>query len=269
MTGLARVIYTISRDDYNDIIEPVSIIDDVETSLLHSSSAPRSKVTEYTLNCYVEDELGQYESYNTVLNVVNTEEGLLYVDEYWSGTHYMTGKVTVPYGLTLTILDSTEILCYGASSGNDPAELVIENTAQLVHEGTAEYRLNEYLGVLWDGIFLEGEANIENITISGARRGLVVTEDASLSTINGCLFDGNNIGLHVLKENIDINNNDFYNNKYYGIKEDNSSDPVVRYNTFSGNGFCYYDTEQTVIDDMQTLQFLNFWRNWGNEKIDN
>jgi hypothetical protein len=253
--GISTIRYTLSRDEYENVIFPVIPEEIVETTLLHSD--PRLAVTEYTLDCFVEDSLGQSETYTTFVRVNNTQEGTLYVDEVWSGIHNITGPVIVPSGINLTIAPDTEIFCKGGVPGTDlePAEIIIENGAFLVHEGNAGYKLLEGSAVSWNGILLKGTGNFEGIEIAGARRGLTVTSSAVLDEINNCLFINNITGLHLLKSGIFVRGSEFTGNKYYGVKEDNNASPTMLNSVFSGNGIHYYDSELTVID-MDTLNGL-------------
>ena len=170
------------------------------------------------------------------------------MNEYWNGTHNLTGEVIVPEDLTLTVAGGTEILCRGSADTEvPPGGLVVEPGGSLVHQSPAEYKRSDGWSGYWNGITLIGAGNFNGITVSDAIRGLVISPDSSPGDIDGCNFSGNRTGLHIFKDGTVVNDCVFKDNLYYGIKEDGGASPVVAGCDFSGNGHDYYDTDLTVI----------------------
>ncbi len=222
---------------------------DYTIELGHPDSTPLAQHSVYTLAVTATDGFGQTSTNEVTLNIYNTSEGLLYTNEYWSDGHWLTGLVTIPEGLGLTVADGASIKM-NLTDEDDAPGLLVEEGATLSHEGSATYEWGSEQSSYWQGIFMKGEGDLNGITISGASRGIILDSESviSLQNIN---FDGNLIGLHLLGYSPEIQDCTFTNNVYYGVKEEGDCTPSLSGNTFSENGYDYYDSEETVMDGDQ------------------
>ncbi|MDC7222906.1 MAG: hypothetical protein PQJ60_04145, partial [Spirochaetales bacterium] len=250
--GIDEVSLTIS--DYED-----NTVDQVDLAsgtiytieLGHPDSTPYAQESTYTLTVVSTDSYGQSSESEVTLTIYNTTAGLLYTDEYWSGEHWLTALVTVPEDLTLTVAEESSILM-SLTDEDDPPGLFIEGT--LTHEGSAVYEWDGDQSGYWQGIYIQGEATLDDITVREAERGIVLDSDL-VTDLEGISFEENLIGLHLLGLSPEIRDCSFEDNVHYGIKEDGECEPQFRDNTFSGNGYDYYDSELTVLDgdDLTTM----------------
>ncbi|MCG8479011.1 MAG: hypothetical protein MI724_07950, partial [Spirochaetales bacterium] len=122
--------------------------------------------THYDASVRVVDEYGAWSDAAPVaITVSNSGAGRMYVDEYWSGEHLLTGEVFVPAGLTLTIVDGARIVALEAGRIRVAGELVVDDT------GAGVTTLSAAGEKRWGGIVVEGAgtAGIDGATISGAR----------------------------------------------------------------------------------------------------
>jgi parallel beta-helix repeat protein len=149
----------------------------------------------------------------------------------------------VPNGITLTILPGTEIIVDTGCSIDVKGNLNIQNSSVVV-----TFRSSSGLPNSWKGIYLEGQATLNGVTIQDAERGLTVVSGAT-ATLTNCIFQNNLVGLHVYGTTPTVSKCSFLNNTIYGIKEDENGRPVLTECIFSGNGINYYseiDTELTI-----------------------
>ncbi len=203
------------------------------------------------------------------IKVLNTFNGTLYMDEYWSGDHENSGSVIVPDktvlapdGVTLHIADNSNITFYG-----DP-DSIFENGLDIM--GTlncgdgASFTIHpDVTRGMWRGIFVEGSANIGESEISKAVRALTVTKD-SVINLNKTSIRSNNIGIHSIGLSLYLNELSFYNNFEYAIKEDSGAEPVVTRCWFENNLYDYYNTALTAIDFNKLNELGNNNNNRGN-----
>lgn len=206
-----------------------------------------SQESRYTLTIRAEDSLGAVLVTESEAVVLNTQEGPLYVDEYWMGEHIVTNSVSVPSGVTLTLADGGTVrVATGAINGYNQ-RITVEEGASLIHEGAAHYYSRDLYGV-WDGLFIMGDADLSHITVEGARRGVTVSSSGDFS-VNHSHFINNTIGLHILKSGvITVSDSEFTGSTHYGIKEDGEGTLTVNDSLFRENGFDYYDTLKTVLN---------------------
>ena len=200
-----------------------------------------SSESKYTLMTSATDIYGLTGSSSSTVIVQNTSSGDLYTDEVWQGEHRITGPVRVLSGTTLTVKDGTNIFAV-MGSGKVP-RLIIEEGAKLIHEGGANYGIESlYRNDYWDGIEIAGDANLKNIRVSRARRGITLLNN-SIKDIDNVGFYGNLIGLHLVGTSPKIKECLFTSNRHYGVKEDFDSRPVLEGNTFQNNFYDYYQNQ--------------------------
>lgn len=204
-----------------------------------------SKVGQYTLTLTVTDNDGGMSTATTTVRVGNTTRGSLFIDETWSGTHHLDGDITVPVGVTLTILPGTVVIANDAASTE---ALALNIKGSLIIQGATE-------GVIfrsangadrWLGILVEGTATLDRIIVQDALRGLTTVHGATV-TVTNCTFQNNQVGLHAYDATPEVRNSSFINNSLYGIKEDEGGRPVVVGCRFSGNSINYYHEVLTEI----------------------
>ena len=207
----------------------------------------------YPLTLTVTDNDGGVSQASTTVYVQNTSQGNLYANETWSGTWNLYGAVTVPAGITLTVSPGTQIIVNPdpvtgtAGSLDIQGTLTIQGAGQVVAFSSATGQAGD-----WKGIYVEGQATLDQVLIRDAERGLAVVNGAT-ATITNCTFQNNQAGLHVFGTQPTVTNCSFINNTIFGIKEDNGGRPIVTGSLFSGNVIDYYNENMTKI----TIDQLN------------
>lgn len=202
----------------------------------------------YRLVIDATDIYGMTGSGETEVVVRNTSAGILQADEHWSGTHRLTGPVIVPDGITLTISDGISILAVVDETTSETPALIIESGASIVHQGNAEYRLeNQASDKLWDGLEIHSNTDLNNISVSGATRGIALVGSMSPSIAELTLSD-NLIGLHLFEASPYVSDCTFEDNIHYGVKEDQNALPVMVDNVFIDNGYDYYHEGGILLD---------------------
>lgn len=231
--------------DGETVLVDESTLTALEVALTHKNV--RNSETEYNLTVDATDKLGASTLVELPLKVVNTSEGRLFTDEYWSGDHIVTGSITVPDTLKLTLLDGAIVKVEtDAINGYDQTITIAEN-AELDHEGTAKYYSDDPYGN-WGGLVINGKADLSSITVENAERGVTINSITDF-VIDNSVFANNVTGIHLVKSGtVSIDNSEFRGNRFYGIKEEKGVDPVVTNSLFTDNGYDYYDTDMTVID---------------------
>ncbi len=211
-----------------------------------------TKLGEYIVTLTVTDNDGGVTTAVTKVIVQNTTKGTLWQNESWSGIHHIYGDITIPAGVTLTIEPGTEIIVSEGSSLIVKGALNMQGGKLSAANGTTDG---------WNGIYIEGTADISGVTVEGSVRGITIIESAQV-TIEGCIFRGNKVGLHVYGCKPTVNNCSFLDNTIYGIKEDEGGRPLVIDCRFTGNGMNYYHETLTDIS-MEELNGIN--GNRGNQ----
>ena len=210
---------------------------------------------DYHVTLKVQDNDGKWSDPATCkVTVTNTFAGELKLDEDWEGEILISGNVVVPRGITLRIKAGTGI----DFTGNYQIQVL----GRMVTEGTATNPIVIGGNTPWNGIRLEKPDSASAFyftTIRGAAVGLILYE--AEAQLDGCTFDTNNIGLHILHCNPVLRNCSFQGNGVYGVKEDDGATPTVTDCGFTGNGIDYYE-EQLGIISIPTLNSLG--ENKGN-----
>jgi len=208
---------------------------------------------DYDFKLKAEDSLGAWSQEAFSVDFINTSQGHLIENERWKETHYLTGPLTIPDGITLTLADETQVLaCSGSYYGSDQ-EIIIEANGALVLEGEALFSTDgKSPGALWKGIHFESPEVIpinrpvprilEDLQVMNAVRGITVEPGLSLQ-FNNLLFQDNIIGLHLLSPWVEVNQCSFSGNLHYGIKEEEGNSPIQTENTFLNNGYDTYDIQ--------------------------
>lgn len=189
-----------------------------------------------------DDQGNQYYGYAKI-RIINTPKGRLYTDETWSGTQTIDGEVIVPTGINLTIQPGTQLTVNPSADPDHPSALIIEGNLNI--NGTESQKVSfSGNGTLWEGILIEGTANIQWLAVSDAERGVAGNQTANV-VLTHCTFDGNLAGVHAHGGSPTITNCIFNNNSYYGIKKDAQASPVVTGCQYNNNGMDYYDETDT------------------------
>ncbi len=209
-------------------------------------------ITEYILTLKVTDKDGGVAEATTTVKVRNTVSGMLYMDEIWTGEHWLYGDVIVPEEFTLTIKPGTEVILDRVISDTSYGHRLVIKGNLLIEgdsSGVSFRSVNEE-GIGWEGIYLEGQARIDGLSLSQAMRGITVTETGIL-TVTNSVFSNNLLGIHCYSPGVVILNTRFNNNTWYGLKEDAGGRPEVRNCTFSANKINYYYVEKTDLSEAE------------------
>ena len=178
---------------------------------------------------------------NAPLSHSATTSGTLLTNETWSGTVTLTGDVTVPSHLTLTIEPGTEVVFPVKSddqAGGEDAELtelIINGSLSAVGSSGNEIQFRS--GTLlvpekgdWGGIRATWglgakTLNMQHCIISHAATGIrwIVQGGVQTATISNCTVEHtSSIGIYVFGQNgadltITLNNNNVLDNDTHGI----------------------------------------------------
>jgi hypothetical protein len=241
--------------DFGDGSEKSSLAN--PTHVYHQNSATDAS-GGYIVTLTVKDNWGGLTTKTAQVTVVDTVSGSLYESETWHGTRLMTGLVSVPTGVTLTIAGDGQIQFGDASQG-----LVVNGN--LVIQDGAKLRLQPGVPAkTWGSVVVAGTAIVKAADISGADRGLAVAANGT-ATLTGTMFHNNNTGLHVMgPSTVSVSGVQFLNNAIYGIKEDSGGRPKVTNSTFQGNLRAYYQWDGGVLT-IPELNQLAGASNGGNQ----
>ena len=230
-----------------------------QTSTEANPSCTYKEVQLYKVTLKVKDNEDKCSELSTQnITVTNTGSGSLLMDEEWDGSIVITGDVTVPQGVILTIKAGTVVTFTGNYQIKVLGKLVINGTRSMpVTIGAT--------ATLWNGIRVEqaeSGSQIQYAIIQGASVGLVLSQ--SEVQVANSTFKNNRIGLHVLNCSPAVQNSTFQDNLIYGIKEDDNAGPVVTGCGFSNNQVADYYEDKLGIIGMETLNQLG--SNKGNIK---
>lgn len=225
----------------------------------------------YTTSVKITDNDAGETIVTTKVKVQNTQQGVLYRDEIWSDEHTIKGDVIVPEGRILTILPGTQVLIDGIPgvSGYNhqlliQGRLVVGNTDGSSDEMVNFLMAEDGMGD-WQGIRVEGRADLADLVIEDAGRAITAIKDAEVKLIDSIIMN-NVIGVHVLATRPTIENTLFKDNRRYGIKEDQEGRPIVINCTFDANWIDYYHQKlsRITMDELNNLE-----GNSGNHREDN
>ena len=191
-----------------------------------------TQVSEYRGKLIVTDCYGKESSADAVITVENTRSGALLVDEYWTGDHLITGTVTVPEGITLTLKDA-EITAGGYMDGNT-LESGIEVHGSMDVEGEVKIT-GERQTIKWKGIKVKGELEGETLEIEKAERGITELEGGKVK-IKVLKLDDCVTGLHLFGGMFETENMTITNSSQYGIKEEAEGQYKYGNPILEGNG---------------------------------
>lgn len=241
--GIKHYKYTVL--DGAAVVSETTSVSSYELVLGHKNIS--SSETLYTLKVEAYDMLNNVSDITVPIKVVNTSEGTLYTDEVWSGNHKVIGTVVIPAGRKLTIETGSVIKVDTNSVNGYDQSIIVEENGTLIHNGAAKYFSDDPYGK-WDGLKIYGTANLSNIHVENANRGITI-DSSLIYEIKGATLIKNTIGIHLVKAgSVTIEDSIFKLNSNYGIKEEKGVDPVVIRSRFTGNGYDYYDSILTVID---------------------
>jgi parallel beta-helix repeat protein len=218
---------------------------------VHSYAAPLTTQAKPTQHPQLGDN---FQGYLSIYNAPYTLSGTLQRYETWSGSVTLTGNVTVPSGITLTITPGT-IVTVGSGK-----KLSIYGGGSLIVNG-ATFQGNGSQGY-WNSIsfYANSSGSIQNSTIKDAQAGIYATTKANVTisgntitnnslygmsitqnsnvTISNCTISNNGTGISVSSSSATITGNDILNNTNYGINANNISNSFYWHdNTLQGNGY--------------------------------
>ncbi len=166
----------------------------------------------------------------------DTLSGTLKDDETWSGDIQLVGDVTVPYGITLTLLPGTTVRLPArvdgthGGSNNSKTELIVHGA--LLAEGSSIQPIvftsdggEDSAPGDWQGIYSTGSLILRHITVEYAQTGItaIMEQDADGMTLrNGVVRSSAEDGIYIFCQNsaivsADIEENTISQNGRYGI----------------------------------------------------
>jgi parallel beta-helix repeat protein len=210
------------------------------------------------------DNTGHYhEGYTDIKisGVPDNSSGTLTSDGYWCGDVTITGNITVPSGITLTIYPGANI------NFNNSSSLIVNGTLNasgvsfskitfdfINKDKTAQNGIKIYSGATanishaiiknaWNGIYANAvNPNISNCEIKYCDRGIYLyntnSVSGSSSIINNKIFS-NPYGIYLYKSSPQIRDNEIYTNGFEGILAHTNSSPYLGYYGVSANNVIY------------------------------
>ncbi|NIA30498.1 MAG: T9SS type A sorting domain-containing protein [Actinobacteria bacterium] len=163
---------------------------------------------------------------------VNTSSGTLPHDETWCGTHTLTGDVTVPSGIILTIEPGTQI--YIPSGKKLIIEGILKAQGTYSEPITFQASSGSWFGIKFENSSDDNECIIEYSTIKDASYG-VYCSNAS-PDIKNCTIENNLYGIYsyYADGNQLLKDNEIMQNSYYGILLSHSDPDIDSNNIHDG-----------------------------------
>jgi hypothetical protein len=216
--------------------------DGAEKSVCFVQSSEKAQTSDYTGKLTVTDRYGKSSSSDIKIRVVNTQSGMLLVNEYWTDTHQLTGTVVVPADLQLT-LDGCTVTVGGIM--NDAKKIyaggiTVEKGGTLLAAGSAPSVLqSDDSSVKWYGLKIAGTFDGSAVQVSNAERGISMLP-GSLVHLEKMNISGCTTGIHMLGGTLKIQDAEITHNKEYGIKCEDTSVPDIKNPVLENNGENYY-----------------------------
>ncbi len=185
----------------------------------------------FTIQCEVHDLSNDtYKIFNQYVSSITTS-GSLISNEIWSGTVNLTGAVTVPNGLTLTLQPGTIVKFPSGAS-------LIAN-GKLIANGASFLPINGSTPGSWGSITLNG-AGASGSSLNGVTMqygyAVVCNPEAANITINNCTIQNNQYGILCYSSSPIISNNQILYNTYAGIQNTMNANPHIENNTITNIG---------------------------------
>jgi hypothetical protein len=221
-----------------------------QVRLYHSNIL--NQETVYNLTLKVTDSDGASTTQPMQAKVVRTQFGALYTSEYWSGTHRVTGELTVPAFNDKgepVLLELAAGMTIIVETGDDSG---LHIAGELITGAGVTFRkdVEDYMGY-WKGIFITGTADLSYCNIQDAVRGVIVGP-ASDVILTGTSFIGNRVGVHVFKDGQLMTGCNFMDSDIWGVKEEGVHARVMG-GMFEGNLMDYYGYDNPRM----TMEQLN------------
>jgi len=216
--------------------------DGTEKSVRYMQSSEKAQTSNYTGKLTVTDRYGKSSSADIKIRVVNTQQGTLLVNEYWTDTQQLTGTVLVPGNIQLTLDDCT-VTAGGIMNENKKrydGGITVEKGGTLFIAGTAASILqSDDSSIKWYGLKIAGTVNGSAIQISNAERGISMLPESRIQLEKVCISDCT-AGIHILGGTLKIQDAEITHNKEYGIKCETDSVPAIQNLVLKNNGKEYY-----------------------------
>jgi hypothetical protein len=216
--------------------------DGTEKSIRYMQYSEKAQTSNYTGKLTVTDRYGKSSSADIKIRVVNTQQGTLLVNEYWTDAQQLTGMVIVPENIQLT-LDGCTVTAGGIMNENKKrydGGITVEKGGTLFAAGTAASILqSDDSSIKWYGLKIAGTVNGSAIQISNAERGISMLPESLVQLEKVCISDCT-AGIHILGGTLKIQDAEITHNKEYGIKCETDSVPAIQNLILKNNGKEYY-----------------------------
>ena len=214
-----------------------------------------TKLDQYSITLTCIDNDGGKSSASILIDITNTREGKLAMDETWSEEMNIIDTVIVPEGKTLTIEEGTQVVF--------PEETSLLVLGNLIVNGSLEQKVifKEETGK-WNGIKAYGTmtmVNINQAVIKNAKRGITLDSINGIveGYLDGVSLENNLVGIHLVNTSPTIKECQITNNSLFGIKEDGECQPTLINNIFTNNlAGDYYDSILTELSS-EELEVIN------------
>ena len=223
----------------------------------------------YWLMAKLQDAWGAVSTAQCQVTVTNTSSGVLAENETWSGSHEITGTITIPKDITLTILDGCQVTVRTGSGaataeggvGSAPRIVVaaggtlVAGKAVIAAEGQA----------YWGGVETFGACRLSGTELDGALVGVSVGGQTGTGcALSAVKFIRSLVGLQLVSGKPAVTGCSFVDSGAYAIKgEKGAGGATVRDCTFSGNKYLYYDGKTGTIEGLADLNGMS--GNGGNK----
>ena len=209
-------------------------------------------VKNYGINLTATDQDGGSSTFTVEVKVENTTIGRLYANEVWQGIHRIYGDVIVPSGIQLLIKSDAQIIVDGIPGDTDFFHALVVEGSLIVENGVSFVSVTGEAGG-WKGIEITGSGNLFGVIVQHAERGVAVIDMADV-VIEKSIFKDNKVGIHLYNSKPLIKGTLFENNIWYGVKEDQHSEPRLINCVFDSNQINYYHEILTEITDEKLNQ---------------